>query len=132
MNNYLSNTQLKKYICEKGILTGESSFIEWHFDIYFEVAVSNKLPGRYIFSDRKGYHVEDVGDRGGIVYRRTYKNINELTYDIYKNMTWTCAYEYSEHHKFNYIDKKELLISYQLELMKRIDQEYYNRLLNEN
>ena len=129
MGKYLSNEMIKEYIYKKGLLTGEEKFIKWNFNIYFEKAKANKLPGTYIFLVIKGYHVEEVGDRGGIICRRTYYNITDLAYDVYEFLTWICAYEYAEKNKFKGYDKGELLKNYQINLMKKISEEYYNKLL---
>lgn len=131
MSQYLDNSELKNYIYEKGILTGNPRFIEWKFNIYFEKSAPNKLPGTYIFSDSNGYHVEIVGDRGGIVSRKRYKDIDELAYDVYKSMIWICAWEYSEDHKFEGTDKKDIMTKYQLDLMRKIKIDYYEQLLRE-
>ena len=37
------------------------------FQYIFEKAGKNKLPGKYIYSDKSDYHNVDIGDRGGIV-----------------------------------------------------------------
>lgn len=127
----MDNKSIKEYIYKNCVLTQEDRLIKWKFNIYFEKASNNKLPGTYIFSDKKGYHVEDVGDRGGIVCRKVYNNIDDLAYDVLKYMTWSCACDYSESHKFEGVDRKDLVADYQLVLMKKINVNYYHRFVNE-
>lgn len=127
----MSTRSIQKIIYENGCLTQNARFIQWDFNIYFEKSTANKLPGKYIFSDDRGYHVEDVGDRGGIVNRRLYDNIDDLAYDVYKFMIWLCACDYVELHKSEKIDRKDLMTNYQLDLMRRINKNYYNKFLKE-
>lgn len=127
----MDNKSIKEYIYKNGILTQEDRFIKWEFNIYFEKASNNKLPGKYIFSDKKGYHVVDIGDRGGIACRKVYNNIDDLSYEVLKYMIWLCANDYSESHKFESVDRKDLMVNYQLVLMKKINLKYYHRFLNE-
>ena len=127
----MNNKSIEKYIYENGSLTQNDRFINWKFNIYFEKSAINKLPGKYVFSDSKGYHIDDVGDRGGIVNRKQYNNIDDLAYDVYKFMVWLCARDYLESHTFIGVDNKELMENYQLELMKKINTNFYVRLLND-
>ena len=46
-------------------------------------------------------------------------------------MVWLCARDYLESHTFIGVDNKELMENYQLELMKKINTNFYVRLLND-
>lgn len=60
MSKYLKTQEMKEYIQNKGRLLGESAIIMWDFNIYFEKAGKNKLPGKYVYSDKSGYHNADM------------------------------------------------------------------------
>lgn len=98
MNKYLKTQEMKEYIQNKGRSSGESTIMIWAFNIYFEKAGKNKLSGKYIYSDKSGYHNVDIGDRGGIVCIKNYTEIEEIFYDVYKFVA--CLYANARSRQF--------------------------------
>lgn len=45
--------------------------------IFFQEAFDNLLPGTYVFANEKGYHLAEVGDRGGINQDFVSENFDE-------------------------------------------------------
>ena len=136
MNKYLKTQEMKEYIQNKGRLSGEPAIIIWDFNIYFEKAGKNKLPGKYVYSDKSGYHNVDIGDRGGIVCIKNCTEIEEISYDVYKFVVYLCANVRSS----QFVDKQYQTVSkskfqlqkeFELELLKKIDINYFYRYKNE-
>lgn len=124
MNKYLKTQEMKEYIQNKGRSSGESAIMIWDFNIYFEKADKNKLPGKYIYSDKSGYHNVDIGDRGGIVCIKNYTEIEEISYDVYKFVDCLCANArnsqfVSKEYQTVFKSKFQLRKEFELELLKK-------------
>lgn len=92
---YLKTDEIRNFIVGKSKSVNVQRISEWRFDIFFEKVAPDKPVGIYIYSDRKGYHEDIVGDRGGIICRRTFKKLDELLFSVYDYISDYCAYEYA-------------------------------------
>lgn len=136
MSKYLKTQEMKEYIQNKGRLLGESAIIMWDFNIYFEKAGKNKLPGKYVYSDKSGYHNADIGDRGGIACIKHYTEIEEISYDVFKFVVYLCANARSGQFvdaQYQTVSKSKFQLrkEFELELLKKIDINYFYRYKNE-
>ncbi len=136
MSKYLGTQEMKEYMQNKGRLSGESAIIIWDFNIYFEKVGKNKLPGKYIYSDQSGYHNADIGDRGGIACIKNYTEIEEISYDVFKFVVYLCANARSSQFvakQYQTVSKSKIQLrkEFELELLKKIDVNYFYRYKNE-
>lgn len=136
MSKYMKTQELKEYIQNKGRLSGEPAIMIWDFNIYFEKAGRHRLPGKYIYSDKNGYHNVDIGDRGDIVCIKNYTEIEEISYDIFKLVVYLCANARSSQfveQQYQTVSKSKYLLrrEFELELLKKIDICYFYKYNNE-
>lgn len=126
MKEKVVTEDIKKIFFEKIKRLDEPMIKNWKFNIYFEKSSKCKLPGKYIYSDRKGYHEDDIGERGGILSKKKYSSIGELMNSLIEYVSWECAYDFVEKNRFSGINTKEMFKNKQLELLKIFNEEYYD------
>ena len=76
--------------------------------------------------DTKGYHYV-VWERGNEDERRTTEDLHELLYWLMKGITFEMACDYELQHRIPNQDFRRLLFKTQLDLLKKLDVDFYNR-----
>ena len=76
--------------------------------------------------DDKGYHYV-VCERGNENERRTTEDLHELLYWLMNGITFTMACDFELQHRVPKQDFRRLLFKTQLDLLKRIDVDFYKR-----
>lgn len=96
-------------------------------NIFFEESNPSKAPGTYIYEDSLGYHLDIVGDRGGIAEAKTTTNLE----DIYFELCWTLAssistlYAGENHEKGK--DWRRIMFEKRIQLLKSISSDFAER-----
>lgn len=90
----------------------------FNYVLIYRCQLTKKI--QYIYSDRKGYHEDIVGDRGGIICRRTFKKLDELLFSAYDYISDYCAYEYAQKNKYLGVSTRQLQAEKQLEILKHL------------
>ena len=83
----------------------------------------------HVYADRKGYHFcPGSGETGSDL---VYTNVSDLLYQVYLRVTYTLASRYAAdyHREFpnTFIDRRQTLLTMQLQLLKTLGDEYYRR-----
>ena len=84
----------------------------------------------HIEIDKKCYHYV-IWERGSERERRTTENLDELMFWIMKDITFNMASDYELKNRIPKQDSRRLLFQTQLKLLKKINNEFYNRLEKE-
>lgn len=88
-------------------------------------------PGSYVYEKNGIYHYVGVGDRGGIIEEIKSENMEDVLYKIYSGVTFNKATQYAMVNKKKNEDWRRLLFSKQLEILRCINEQYYNRRFDE-
>ena len=76
--------------------------------------------------DNKGSHYV-IWERGREHERRTTEELDELLYWLMKDIVFRMASDYELHHRIPNQDFRRLLFNTKLNLLKRINADFYNR-----
>lgn len=112
---------IKNQIDEK-YLTGTFTYV-----VYFEKAYDNSRVGMYVYSDDEGYHIDSIGDRGGIVDSIVSDDISEILFKIHWGFVSLISINYAKENRGHGRDWRRLMFKYRLELLALIGREYYIR-----
>lgn len=93
--------------------------------IFFCKGDARSPAGTYVYWDKEGYHIEGVGDRGGVVSRETYKNVTDVCFALCEYAATTAAIEYEVHNREENRDSRRIIFAKQLEVLHEIDFNFY-------
>lgn len=100
-------------------------------NIYFSYGDGRYGPGNYVFEDNEKYRYVGVGDRGGIEKEIESVNVEGVLYEIYKSVTFNEATKYAMTHRENNKDFRRILFTKQLEILRKLGEDYYLKRSNE-
>jgi len=93
-------------------------------DLFFKESNDNYLPGTYVFSDKEGYHLDMVGDRGGIVENKTFSNIEDLYFELCWQMVSEISTNYASKNRKEGEDWRRIMFSKRIELLNEISEKF--------
>ena len=96
-------------------------------DLFFIESIPNYLPGTYVYVDEKGYHMDFVGDRGGIVAEEIYTEINDLLFQLCWDRASSISIEFAAKNKESGKDWRRIMFKKILELLKILSDNYYEQ-----
>lgn len=128
---YLITEELEKHIKNNLLIlnnyAGKEYAVEFSKIIFFEKAYDNSIPGSYIYSNSTGYHIDGVGDRGGIVSRFATENLEELYSKVFYSAASLISVNYAARNKIKGKDWRRVMFKYRLELLSLLGWEYYKK-----
>lgn len=128
---YISTDDLKQYIINKydkvKPYIGEALYESPESSVYFKKGRDDFPSGTYVYSDERGYHIEYVGDRGGIVDRFDSDSIFEISFKVCDELVTSIAIRVYEDSRQPGKDGRRVLFKEELELLSMIGDEYYQK-----
>lgn len=100
-------------------------------NIRFDYGDGGYEPGNYVYEDNGLYHYVGVGDRGGIEISKESKNVDEVLYEIYRDITFKEATKYAMINREKGKDWRRILFAKQLEMLRIIGNRFYIKRSNE-
>lgn len=100
-------------------------------NIHFLLCNRINEPGIYIFKEKNEYCYVEIGDRGEVENVTKSLEVKKILYKVYSNITFNEAVAFSMNKRNENIDFRRLLFDKQLELLKNIDEIYYNKRMEE-
>ena len=86
-----------------------------------------RAPGSYAYVADDGIHYVGIGDRGAIEAHEVYADLAEFLYRWYSAIVWLVAYKYACQQRTPGQDIRRLLFARELELLKQLGENYYQR-----
>jgi len=140
---YFSTKKLKQIIIENynkiKPYVGEASYISLESRVFFEKGRADLSSGTYVYSDERGYHIEYIGDKGGIVDKYDSDSFLEINFRICNELITSIAFKFCVDNREPGKDGRRILFKKELELLSIIGEEYYqmgneriNNILQEN
>lgn len=86
-------------------------------NLYFQESDDDYLPGTYVFSDKEGYHLDYVGDRGGIVEKNIIEDIDKLYFELCWELASTISTDYASKNREKGKDWRRVMFAKRLELL---------------
>ena len=94
-------------------------------NIHFDYGEGGYEPGNYVYEDNGLYHYVGVGDRGDIEISKESKNVDEVLYEIYSDITFKEATKYAMINRKKGKDWRRILFAKQLEMLRIIGNRFY-------
>ena len=140
---YISTDDLKQYIINKydkvKPYKGEALYVSPESRVYFKKGRDDFPSGTYVYSDERGYHIEYIGDKGGIVDKYDSDSFLEINFRICNELITSIAFKFCVDNREPGKDGRRILFKKELELLSIIGEEYYqmgneriNNILQEN
>lgn len=105
----------------------EDKYIEKNRNLFFCESNDNYLPGMYVYEDKKGYHIDHVGDRGSVVDKKIYESIEDLYFQLCWEKVTSISIKYASNNREQGKDWRRIMFKKRLELLKLININYYQR-----
>lgn len=139
---YLNLQEIEKKMKEMFFLIDKGVDEEYRVknnSLFFQQSNENYLPGTYVYVDEKGYHIDYVGDRGGIVDKKIYTAIEDLFFQLCWEKVTSISIEFASKNREAGKDWRRIIFKKRLELLKILNNNYYekgkeiiNSILSEN
>ena len=89
--------------------------------------LGTRAPGSYAYVAEDGIHYVGIGDRGAIEAHDVYADLAEFLYQWYSAIVRCIAYHYACQQRTPGQDIRRLLFARELELLKQLGENYYQR-----
>ena len=89
--------------------------------------LGTRAPGSYAYVADDGIHYVCIGDRGERRGHDVYADLAEFLYRWYSAIVWLIAYKYACQQRTPGQDIRRLLFARELELLKQLGENYYQR-----
>ena len=89
--------------------------------------LGTRAPGSYAYVADDGIHYVGIGDRGAIEAHDVYADLAEFLYQWYSAIVRCIAYNYACQQRTPGQDIRRLLFARELELLKQLGENYYQR-----
>ena len=89
--------------------------------------LGTRAPGSYAYVADDGIHYVGIGDRGAIEAHDVYADLAEFLYRWYSAIVWLIADKYACQQRTPGQDIRRLLFARELELLKQLEESYYQR-----
>lgn len=128
---YMNTKKLRKYIGDE--ISKIDPYIEGNITAYFEARVNfskaniDNVSGTHVYSDKNGYHVEHIGDRGGMVDKFDSGSLFEISFIVCKEIVTSIAIEYAYSNCDSKRDLRKIIFNRELELLSAIGSDYYQK-----
>jgi len=126
---YYSTENVRKCISEKfekiKPYVLEELYISQKARVFFKKGKDNYPSGTYVYSDESGYHIEYVGDRGGIVDKYDSDSIFEICFKVCSELISSIALRIYIDNRKPGKDGRRVMFNEELKLLSMIGDEYY-------
>ena len=96
-------------------------------NLFFQQRNENYLPGTYVYVDEKGYHIDYVGDRGGIVDKKMYTVIEDMFFQLCWEKVSPISIKFASKNREKGKDWRRIMFNKRLELLKMTNNNYYEQ-----
>ena len=96
-------------------------------DIYFQESTPNGRPGAYVFPDEKGYHLDSVGERGGIIEQRLFNNFSDICFELCWSLCSSISIKYASKNRIKGEDWRRVIFPKSIQLLGKISLEFAER-----
>lgn len=95
--------------------------------MFFEESNPAKAPGIYVYADSIGYHLDIVGDRGGIVEERTINNLEDLYFELCWTHSSSISTLYAGKNRIKGRDWRRIMFAKRIQLLEKINSDFAKR-----
>lgn len=96
-------------------------------NLFFKESNANYLPGTYVYASEDGYHIDAVGDRGGIVCEKKFKDIEDVYFELCWDLVSSISINYASRNRVDGKDWRRIMFSKRLSLLENMGIQYYQR-----
>lgn len=92
--------------------------------IFFEESNPAKAPGTYVYADSMGYHLDIVGDRGGVVEEIIKKNVDDLYFELCWTLSSSISTLYAGKNRIKGKDWRRIMFAKRVQLLENINSDF--------
>lgn len=92
--------------------------------IFFEESNPAKAPGTYVYADSVGYHLDIVGDRGGIVEERTINKLEDLYFELCWTLSSSISTLYASKNRVKGRDWRRIMFTKRVQLLENTNSDF--------
>ncbi|HEY1406076.1 MAG TPA: Imm63 family immunity protein [Spirochaetota bacterium] len=101
--------------------------IDCHGYYFFKKSDPSYPSVTYVYSDKDGYHMDTVGDRGGIEGANTYEDIEDIYFLICWHLAYAISSRYAVKNSVKGKDSRRVMFPKRLEILQKVNPKYYQK-----
>jgi len=90
-------------------------------NMFFEESDPAKEPGTYVYADSAGYHLDIIGDRGGIAEEKIIDNLEDLYFELCWTLVSSISTLYASKNRIKGRDWRRIMFAKRIELLENLN-----------
>jgi hypothetical protein len=95
--------------------------------IFFKKSNQDFPSGTYVYSNEQGYHIDAIGDRGGIVDEKLYNDLEEVFFRLCWDVISSISISYASKNRISGYDWRRIMFKKRLDILQTLGESFYQK-----